>query len=195
MKKLVIVLALLLCGCIGPAVEEPQNETAQPEIQQPVQPAVEPYDLLMIPFGSLTNSVAVLVEDLNNYLGYVDYALRHNNTIYNQNLNISALQQDYDDVISRDLDRINASLDALEQSLSLVYGIPMELINAITRAVQQMREDLQQISEDLNIDLNQFVEKYPMVDRAVSVIQRDVESINSAIRQIMNIRPSQVQPA
>ncbi|MDY6985481.1 MAG: hypothetical protein SVE93_03635 [Candidatus Thermoplasmatota archaeon] len=192
MKKLVIALALLLCGCIGapPAMEEPQNETAQPEIQQPVQPAVEPYDLLMVPFRSLTNNVAVLVEDLNNYFGYVDYALRHNNTVYNQNLDISALQRDYNDVISRDLEKINASLDALERSLSLVYGIPMELINAITTAIQQTREDLQQTSKDLNIDLNRFVEKYPMVTRAVSVMQRDVESIDSAINQIKNIRPS-----
>jgi hypothetical protein len=186
MKKLVIVLALLLCGCIGapPAIEGPQNETAQPEIQQPVQPAVEPYDILMAPFGSLTNNVAVLVEDLNNYFGYVDYALRYNNTVYNQKLNISALQQDYNDVISRDLDRINTSLGALERYLSLVYGIPMEQIDAITNAIQQMREDLQQISEDINIDLNQFVEKYPMVVRAVSVMRRDVESINSALNQI-----------
>ncbi len=192
MKKLVIMLALLLCGCIGmpPAMEEPQNETAQPEIQQPVQPAVEPYDLLMVPFESLTNNVEVLLEDLNNYFGYVDYALRHNNTVYNQNLDVSALQRDYNDVISRDLDRINASLNTLERSLSLVYGIPMELINAITTAIQQTREDLQQTSEDLDIDLNQLVEKYPMVVRAVSVMQRDVESIESAITQIKNIRPS-----
>jgi hypothetical protein len=192
-RSLVLILfAILICGCIGGAPpEEPVDNTVQP--QEVVQPTVDPYELLTIPLNSLRSSVEILVEDLNNYFDMVEEASRYGNwTVYNRTVNISVLQSDYNDVLARDLERINSSLDAMEQTLRLIYGVPMELINTITRSVEQMRDDLQLISEDLNINLNQFVEKYPMIARAISLIQKDLASIDSAVNQLRGITPRQI---
>lgn len=179
-----IMLAVLICGCIGAPPQAPVNETVQPQVQQPVQSTVNPYELMTIPLNSLRSSVAILVNDLNNYYGLVEGEPVRGWRSYNETINMTLVQQDYDMVIKRDIEMINASLDSMSETMKLIYGVPVEVIQVITRSMERMRADLQQIKEDVSIDLTQHVEKSPIVDNAVLVLSRDLDGISSAVEQL-----------
>jgi len=181
-----ILFAVLICGCIGAPPEEQGNETAQPQPQQPVQSAVDPYELMTPPLSSLRDSAAILVNTLNNYYSLAgdSSVYTYGRRIYNETINMTLVQQDYDAAVTRGIDRISASLDSMNDSLKLVYGVPIEVINLISRSIEQMRTDLQQVKKDISIDLTQYVEKFPIVDEAVRVLQRDIISISSAVEQL-----------
>jgi len=181
-----IMLAVLICGCIGAPPQAPVNETVQPQAQQPVQSAVDPYELMTTPLNSLRDSAEILVNSLNNYYSLAggSSVYTYGRRIYNETINMTLVQQDYDAAITRGIDRISASLDSMNDSLKLVYGVPIEVINLISRSIEQMRTDLQQVKKDISIDLTQYVEKFPIVDEAVRVLQRDITSISSAVEQL-----------
>jgi hypothetical protein len=183
-----IMLAVLICGCIGAPPQAPVNETAQPpsEPQQPAQSAVDPYELMTTPLNSLRDSAEILVNSLNNYYSLAgdSSVYTYGRRIYNETINMTLVQQDYNAAITRGIDRISASLDSMNDSLKLVYGVPIEVINLISRSIEQMRIDLQQVKKDISIDLTQYVEKFPIIDEAVRVLQRDITSLSSAVEQL-----------
>jgi len=161
--------------------QQPENDTVA--IQQPLQqPNRDMYNMLVMKYNSVTNSVELFIEDISNYFNYVVY-----NREYNNSSLAKSLQGDYEKTLTNDIDRINASLADMEQVLMMIYDAPMEIINAVTACIQKIRDDIVAIGRDLRVDLSLSVEKYPVFVRAVSILQKDQDDLSGAMDELKRI--------
>jgi hypothetical protein len=160
-------------------MQEQQSED-NTTVQQPVQqPAIDMYNMTVIKFDAVSNSIRLFVEDISNYFNYAVYGMEHNNSAL-----VNTLQSDYEKTLTKDIERINASLAEMEQVLMLVYGVPMEVINAITGCIQKIRDDIVAIGSDLKVSLSQSAEKYPVFIRSVSILQKDLDDLSGAMNEL-----------
>jgi hypothetical protein len=167
-------------------MQEQQSED-NTSVQQPVQqPTIDMYNMTVMKFDAVSNSIRLFVEDISNYFNYAVYSMEHNNSAL-----VNALQSDYEITLTRDIERINASLAEMERVLMLVYGVPMEVINAITVCIQKIRDDITVIGRDLKIDLSLSVEKSLVFVRSVSILQKDLDDLSSAMDELKRASGSQ----
>jgi hypothetical protein len=67
----------------------------------------------------------------------------------------------------------------------------MEVINAITVCIQKIRDDIIVIGSDLKIDLSLSVEKSLVFVRSVSILQKDLDDLSSAMDELKRASGSQ----
>ena len=161
-------------------MQEQQQSENNTSVQQPVQQlTIDMYNMTVMKFDAVSNSIRLFVEDISNYFNYAVYGMEHNNSAL-----VNTLQSDYEKTLTKDIERINASLADMEQVLMLVYGVPMEVINAMIVCIQKIRDDIVAIGSDLKVSLSRAVEKYPVFVRSVSILQKDQDDLSGAMDEL-----------